>query len=65
LISCNQSDSPDILSDDTEIRSDTTENRSDTNEISSDATEILSDLSIEDNREQYVPIYPDLSNLME
>jgi len=47
----NQSDSSDILSNDTEIRS--------------DATEILSYLSLEDDREQYIPIYPDVSNLME
>jgi hypothetical protein len=61
----NQSDSSDILSDDTEIRSDATENIRDTDEILSDATEILSDISLDDDREQYVPIYPDLSNLME
>lgn len=59
------SEEDEIFSDETEIRSDATENRDETNEILSDATEVLSDISLESDREQYVSIYPDLSNLME
>jgi len=61
----NQSDSSNFLSDDTEIRSGARENIKDTNRILSDGTEILSDISLEDNQEQYVPIYPDLPNSIE